>query len=227
MPVYNESSNIEEVVADWKAEIKRVGIDDFEFVLVDDGSTDDTLDKLKQLSAQDPRIKTFSKDNSGHGQTCIFGYKKAIELEPEWILQIDSDGQCDPLFFAEFWQSRVDGKAVLGFRWQRDDGFSRLLISRALSLTMFLMSGKWLKDVNVPYRLMDFPTLEKVMRMVPDDFDLINTLLSYIYATKYDIVWAPIIFRRRTSGESSLNLGRIIKMGIKMVGQLAAFKVAG
>ncbi len=43
--------------------------------------------------------------------------------------QVDSDGQCDPRFFAAFWDGRDQADAIFGLRKTRDDGLSRVLIS--------------------------------------------------------------------------------------------------
>ena len=58
----------------------------------------------------------------------------AAESDAEWILQIDSDGQCDPRFFQKFWALRDQADAVFGFRRIRQDGLERGTYFSVLSL---------------------------------------------------------------------------------------------
>lgn len=98
MPVYNEQDCIEQVVHEWLP-IFNKHTTQFTFCILNDGSKDNTQQLLNQLAQQHTELKIIEKDNSGHGQTCVLGYKTAIENSAEWIFQIDSDEQCDPVFF--------------------------------------------------------------------------------------------------------------------------------
>jgi dolichol-phosphate mannosyltransferase len=222
MPVYNESESIEQVVTEWRDELERLAID-HRFLLVDDGSTDDTADVLRQLAERFSTVSVLTKANSGHGQTCVYGYRAAIDQSANWILQIDGDGQCDPCFFERFWSVRTEGKAVQGFRRRRDDGLTRVLISQLLSVVVFLLSGRMIKDLNVPYRLMDGRTLKAVVDKIPADFQLPNVLVSYIYSVDYAIEWIAIGFRRRFAGHSHLNKSKLIGLAMQLIRQMSEF----
>ena len=147
------------------------------------------------------------KANSGHGQSCRAGYEMALNLEPDWIFQIDSDGQCDPQFFSRFWQEREQADCVFGERVTRDDGFARRLISLSCRVLLWCFSGSYVKDPNVPYRL------------IPADFDMQNVALALILKRDHAIRFRflPIHFRARLSGQSSINFPRIIRMGWTML----------
>lgn len=222
MPVLNESESIEPVITEWRDELVRLGID-HEFVVVDNGSTDGTMEQLAALAGRFGNVSVLSQTNSSHGQSCLYGYRAAIERSAQWIFQIDSDGQCDPRYFEQFWSRRTAGTAVQGFRKQRDDGVARVLVSRALSGLVFILSGKLIKDLNVPYRLMDAATLRTVVETVPADFNLANILLSYIYAARYSIDWIPIRFRRRFAGQSTLTASKLPGHAIELVRQLTDY----
>ena len=60
---------------------------------------------------------------------------KAIAVPRRWacayVFQIDSDGQCDPRYFASLWRLREQFTVVYGVRTTRDDGLARVLISRS------------------------------------------------------------------------------------------------
>lgn len=181
MPVFNEERGLESVLSEWVRNLhKIIHKSSFIFLTLNDGSTDGSLAKLKSLSSHFPEIRVTDKVNSGHGQTCVTGYRMAVSAGAEWILQIDSDGQCDPRYFARLWARRNEAGAVFGFRKVRSDGIARLLISRMLSLVIFLRTGIWIRDPNVPYRLIRTDVLRPLLPHIPRDFYLANILLSIL-----------------------------------------------
>jgi glycosyltransferase involved in cell wall biosynthesis len=103
MPVYNEAASIETVVREWLAALRHSGAR-FTWLIINDGSTDATAAILSKLQLDfGDCLQIISRPNKGHGQTCIEGYRIAIEQEIPYILQIDSDGQSSPSHFDELW----------------------------------------------------------------------------------------------------------------------------
>src|SRR6185295_10938227 len=112
------------VVREWKETLGKVAPDHC-ILILNDGSKDNTAQVLAELAAATPGVEIINKPNSGHGRTCIMGYNEAIRRGARWIFQIDSDGQCDPRYFADVWAKRDDYAAVYGKRVDRDDGAAR------------------------------------------------------------------------------------------------------
>jgi glycosyltransferase involved in cell wall biosynthesis len=139
MPVYNEASVIEGVVA----ELKRDICDHFggaEIVMVNDGSTDDTAAILDRLAAEDSRIKVHhAAQNRGHGPTLRQAFD---ESTGEWILQIDSDVQQVPAEFWQLWERRDDGDLVMGMRRIRRNGRHRVIVSAAARYMKYDARGR-------------------------------------------------------------------------------------
>lgn len=222
MPVHNEVHSISSVISEWLKTLEDSGLN-FKILAVNDGSTDGTEKVLEQLSSCYPNLEVVNRSNYGHGASCLFGYSAAIISGAQWILQIDSDGQCDPSYFNEFWKHRIEGKAIQGYRFDRLDGLVRLIISRLLSVVVFALTGKYLKDANVPYRLMDNKTLSVMLDQIPEHFDLANCLLSYLYECSYSVEWIPILFRDRTAGRSHLKPARFLKHSLLFVYQMCHY----
>jgi len=222
MPVYNEEANIRNVLEEWFPVLDEQGIS-YCFVPLNDGSKDGTLDVLKEMAAQHPeKIAWIDKPNSGHGRTCRVGYERALEMGALWILQIDSDGQCDPAYFSEFWRQREEADCVFGFGSVRDDGLARKVISRICTLLTTLVAGVAVRDGNVPYRLMCREALEKGLSQVPADFDIQNVALTVALKRLPELRWkyVPIRFRDRQGGSNSINIPKIAKMGWNMLREL-------
>jgi glycosyltransferase involved in cell wall biosynthesis len=160
-----------------------------------------------------------NKKNSGHGRSCREGYELALGEGAAWILQIDSDGQCDPAFFPAFYKECSSHDCIFGQRETRDDGFDRVVISRCCSLLLWLMTGMKLKDPNVPYRLMRAEALKMALRKVPANFELQNIGLAFALRREPHSSWKylPIHFRARPAGKSSYNYPRIVKTGMNLL----------
>jgi glycosyltransferase involved in cell wall biosynthesis len=219
MPIYNEEANIEAVISEWVTELEKLGIP-FILFAVNDGSKDGTGAVLEKLAQRfHGVVRPIEKQNNGHGRACRTGYDLATKSNADWTLQIDSDGQCDPAFFASFWESRKDADVVFGIRKTRDDGFARVLVSTACWLLTSILCGIDLKDANVPYRLIKTPALRQALEKIPADFNVQNVALTLALKRNKSLRWeyVPIHFRDRQGGTNSINLKNIASMGWDML----------
>lgn len=226
MPIYNEEANISDVISEWLPALEASGRP-FQLLAIDDGSKDHTLEILGKLACEHPgKVVVVSKTNSGHGRTCRHGYELALQSGAEWVLQIDSDGQCDPGYFAQFWSHTPQADCVFGFRKTRGDGLARKIISRTCGFLSSLVAGAALQDANVPYRLMRTEALARALDKVPADFDVQNIALSVALKRCPNLRWAyvPIHFRDRQGGINSINIRKIAAMGWKMLRELRRVK---
>ncbi len=214
MPAYNEELNIDKVAKDYIDIVNKIG-NNSKLVIINDGSKDRTLQKLKILEKMYPNLIVLNKENSGHGPTLLYGYKYAIEQKPTYIFQVDSDDQTNPREFWKFWKERENYKLIIGHRNKREDGFSRIIVTKVLKLVIFLTFKQIVKDANTPFRLIRTKTLEHYISKFPDDFNLTNVLLTVIF-TKYEkIKYIPITFKKREKGINSINISKITKIGLK------------
>ncbi len=219
MPVFDEEASIERVLAEWLPALRRLGTE-LHLAVVDDGSRDRTPALLRQLALANPELEVHRKGNSGHGESCLLGYRLALAAGADWILQIDSDGQCDPRYLPELWRARERHAAIFGYRARRDDGWARWAISRLLSVVALLAHGTWVADANVPYRLVRRDALAPAIARVPADFALVNVLLALRLERERGIHWVPIRFRERHGGRGSLRPASFVRHGLRLVRQL-------
>ena len=220
VPVYNEVATIGGVVEEWSEALSSLGID-YQILLLNDGSTDKTWNFLCEMEEKDTaHLVIVDKPNSGHGRTCRLGYSAAV-LAPsvEWVLQIDSDGQCDPAYFKQFWEKREAADCVFGDREKREDGSLRWLASKMCRIGASVLGGCDLGDANVPYRLMRREILTRALERIPASFDIHNVAVTYVLKHTQGIRWeyVPIVFRDRQGGSNSINIFNIARMGIGML----------
>ena len=217
IPAYNEEENIENVVNDWYPVVAaHDGDGGSRLLIINDGSTDSTYEKLKELAKDRPLMEPVTKPNSGHGATLLYGYNMAIDRGADYIFQTDSDGQTLPSEFAGFWQLRKDHDMVIGSREGRQDGFSRVVVTKTLKAVIRICFGVTVTDANTPFRLMEAETLKKYIGLIPEDYFLSNVLISVIYTKKgLKVKYIPITFRPRQGGVNSINMKRIFNIGRK------------
>jgi glycosyltransferase involved in cell wall biosynthesis len=227
VPVYNEAATITSVVNSWMAVLDSSGAE-YQFILINDGSTDSTMSALQQLESSHPKkIVVVDKPNSGHGRTCRVGYSAAVAApRVEWVLQIDSDGQCDPSYFPEFWRRKNSADCVFGRRMVRDDGFARSLTSKFCKLGATFLGGKDMVDPNVPYRLIRKEVLATALAMIPASFDIHNVAITFVLKKNESLRWeyVPIRFLSRQGGTNSINLLNVAHLGVSMLFDLAKLK---
>ena len=198
-PVYNESAeSLHALAREWEQVLdKHVG--DWEWLFIDDGSTaQGTRDALDAIVAARPRFQVSRTPNQGHGQACLFGYRMTRPMT-DWILQIDSDGQCRVEDFPPLWNARRPDFHQFGVRVRRDDGRLRRWISLGVRSYLWAATGVCHPDPNSPFRLLFAPILEGTLDALP--YNLANMALSLKIADRSR--FTPIGFAQRRQGAST------------------------
>lgn len=228
IPAYNEEANIRKVIDDWYPVVrKHSGGGKSRLVIIDDGSRDQTYHMIRECAKNKPLLLPLTKSNEGHGATVLFGYRYALDAGAEYIFQTDSDGQTLAEEFSRLWSRRKKYDVVMGNRKNREDGFSRVFVTKVLKLVLWVIFGLKITDANTPYRLMKREILEKYIVKVPDKFNLSNVLLTVLFVKgREKIAFVPISFRPRQGGVNSINIPKIIKIGIQAVKDFAVLKRA-
>ncbi|MEI7780295.1 MAG: glycosyltransferase family 2 protein [Planctomycetota bacterium] len=223
MPVYNEEASVRKVVLEWFQEI-QCWTENFIFLAIDDGSKDGTSAVLERLREQlGTRLQVISRHNRGHGQSCLEGYLHGCAVGIPWILQIDSDGQCDPAYFYRFWRCRERYQVIYGYRWWRSDGLRRVVASTVLRLTVLAFARALCPDANVPYRLLRTNGLAPIVAAIPRDFFLANVALAILLRRhRWSEHFVPIRFRDRYAGTPSVKLTKFGGKAQELIRQIAA-----
>ena len=114
LPVHNEGRSIETTIRGIYTELSPLL--NVRFIVCEDGSRDDSKDVLRRLSAELPMRLNLSDTRKGYSKAMREGMAM---LEAEFLLCLDSDGQCDPRDFTGFWQQREAADVLIGWRTNR------------------------------------------------------------------------------------------------------------
>jgi glycosyltransferase involved in cell wall biosynthesis len=206
MPVYNEASSIEPVLREWIRELDRLRID-YRLAVYDDGSADETPRILERIVRDESRVTKTSQTNRGHGPTILRGYREA---EGEWILQIDSDGELPAHGFEDLWSHRNEHDFLLASRHDRRASLARRAVTLGSRLTVWVLFGPGIRDVNSPYRLMRRSRLAPLLAQLPPEPFAPNVLLSALAVRAgLRIYEGSVSHHRRRSGRGSLTSRRL------------------
>lgn len=225
-PAYNEADNIETFIEEWYPVIDSHNTNDkSRLVVVNDGSKDDTYEKLLRIAETKPLLVPLTKPNGGHGSTVLFAYRYALDKNADWIFQTDSDGQTDPSVFDKFWEMRHDYDAVIGSRPDRQDGWERKFVEKTLLLILRITFGVKIPDSNAPFRLMKKELVEKYIGKLPKDYNLPNVMMTTYFAYfKENIIFVDIPFKPRQAGTNSINIKKIVAIGLRALGDFMKLK---
>jgi dolichol-phosphate mannosyltransferase len=212
MPVYNEETALPGVLAEWTAELDRLGLD-YRLCVYDDGSRDATGRVLEEQARLHPRVVASHHANRGHGPTILRGYREA---EGDWVFQVDSDGEMPAEAFEMLWRRREDYDLLIGSRQEREEPPARFLITMVSRLTVRLLFGRGVRDVNAPYRLFRRSRLTPLLAELRGDPFAPNVILSGL-AVRAGLrigEW-PVPCEGRRGGRSSLTPVRILKGSVR------------
>ena len=173
IPAYNEEENIEKVICDWYPIVEKIG-NESRLVIIDDGSRDKTYELMQKAAESRPQFQPLTKDNEGHGATVLFGYYYALECGADYIFQTDSDGQTNPEEFWTFWEQRRGYDLLIGHRNHREDGFTRIFVTKVLRIVIRLCFRVEVVDANTHFRLMEAIMLRQQIVLIPENFNLSN-----------------------------------------------------
>ena len=225
MPAYNEEENIIRVVEQWYSILENKS-EESRIIIADHGSKDKTHELLEKLkNTRFPKLEILDNNNQLHGPKIIALYDYAIKNGADYIFQTDSDGQTNPAEFNEFWQLRNDYDGIFGNRTIRGDGKERAFVEKVVCFLLRLFFGVKIPDANSPFRLMKASTLKKYLYKLPSNYNLPNIMLTTYFAFyKENIIFKEISFKPRTAGVNSINIPRIIKIGLKALGDFYVLK---
>lgn len=228
MPAYNEEECIEDVVYMWTSFLTQTFPDKpTKLIVINDGSKDQTKAILDKIAPKIENLLVVHQPNGGHGNAVVNGYRKAVELNSEYVFQTDSDDQFITQDVLKLWAKRNESEFILGYREIRFDAFARLIITRILKTTLFLVYGTYINDSNIPFRLIKGSYLKKLLAQLPDPEPFAPNIFLAVMASKagqklFDL---PITHKERLTGTVSILRWKLIKVCIQSFKELLRFRL--
>lgn len=159
-PAYNDSGTIASLVITARASAQKL-TDDFEILIVNDGSADHTAEIADELAHTYPEVRVIHHPvNRGYGGALRSGFSGARK---DFVFYTDGDAQYDPAELELLWPKMVDGVDVVnGYKISRSDPMHRIIIGRVYHHTVKLLFGLGVRDVDCDFRLIRRSVFERI-----------------------------------------------------------------
>jgi glycosyltransferase involved in cell wall biosynthesis len=215
-PAYNDAGTIASLVIT-SVKVAATLTPDYEVIVINDGSKDDTakiLDELARIYPDHVRVVHHQK-NRGYGGALRSGFAAASK---DFVFYTDGDAQYDPAEMALLWEKMTDGVDwVNGWKISRSDPMHRIIIGRIYHHMVKILFGLKVRDVDCDFRLMrrrifDVVTLEK------DSGVICLEMMKKFQDAGFTVAEHPVHHFHRAYGKSQFfNFPRIYRTAIDVM----------
>lgn len=208
-PFWNEEKNIEKVV---KAAIPiaQQTAEKWEILMVDDGSTDKTLQIARKLEKENPQLRTLAlHPNRGYGAALRAGFEHA---KYDYIVFTDGDLQFDFSEVTRFLEKIDSADLVIGYRQKRQDKMVRHFLMILHRIWVFIFFRFYVKDIDCGFKLFRKNAIEDIMPFRSEGAMITTEILAKAKAKELRIEQVPIThYPRKYGNPSGANLSVIIR----------------
>lgn len=207
LPCYNEEKNIPKQIASAVSTLEKI-TDDYEIIVVNDGSTDSSKTFLSQLAEKNNKIKVFSHNKKlGYGATLNSGFKHATK---SLIFYTSMDNQYDVNQINDFLSYIPNYDIVIGCRSKRKDSLCRIFIAKSYNLLIRTLYGLDVKDIDCAFKLFKKEVISNLKiksRYSFIDAEILLKAKRKGYSVKQlEVKHFPRIFGRTTVGFKTIAL---------------------
>lgn len=212
IPAFNEEENIVVIIERLEKVFNCLNYD-FEVLLVDDGSSDNTLAVFKLMAQAKPNLFfiEFSR-NFGHQPALKAGLN---ESHGDCVISLDADLQHPPELIAQMLQKWEEGYEVVYTRRQTDPtlSFSKRKFSSSFYKLLNSLSDIEIESGTADFRLLDKKVVE-IFKEFHENEPFIRGLIKWLGFKQYAIDYIP---DKRFAGASKYNVAKMIKLAIQGV----------
>jgi glycosyltransferase involved in cell wall biosynthesis len=215
-PAYNDAGTIASLVIT-SMKVAATLTPDYEVIVVNDGSRDDTpqiLDELSRIYPEHFRA-VHHPTNRGYGGVLRTGFATATK---DYIFYTDGDGQYDPAEMTLLWEKMTDDVDwVNGWKISRSDPMHRIIIGRIYHHMVKLLFGLKVRDVDCDFRLMRRRIFD-VVKLEKNSGVICLEMMKKFKDAGFRVAETPVHHYHRAHGKSQFfNFPRIFRTGIDVM----------
>lgn len=221
VPAKNEADSlpqlVSEILAAFRPKVRGEAggsrLDEFEIVVVDDGSTDASPEILRDLMVTTPELRPIRlAQNVGQSGATAAGFQAS---RMDYVAILDADLQNNPADLATLWDALPGHDAALGWRVKREDVWSKRVISRWANRVRNQVLGQSIKDTGCSVRI--FP--REVALRLPMFHGVHRFFGPLLLRDGCRVVQVPVTHRPRPHGTSHYTFrNRSFKVVIDLIG---------
>ncbi len=216
---YNEENNVAELYKQLKQNLQNMPAIDFEFIYVDDGSSDKTLANCMALQNEDERIKIVQlKRNFGHEIAMTAGMDYA---QGDAVIFMDADLQHPPVYIPQMIELWQQGKEIVLTKRLDNQATSKLykFCAKTFYYVLNLLSETKIMESAPDFRLLDRKYVDFLKGFNEQD-RLFRGLLSWILPQE-NVAYIDFVAPERFSGESKYNFAKSLRLAINSILQFS------
>ena len=210
LPAYNEAENIEPLVAEAIPALEA-SADDYEIIVVDDGSADGTAEVTRRVMETYPAVRLVEHEvNKGFGAAVFTGFTSATK---DWIFYTDADRQFVLSELERFVPYMDQADLIAGYRAPRRDPFLRVFYGKGWSALCTLTFGYTVRDVDCGFKLFRREIIEELAPQIESRGATFS--IEWLVRAKragYRFVELPVSHRPRVAGsQTGANIDVIVR----------------
>ena len=210
-PVYRAEKILPILVSEINLVMERIG-EDYEIILVDDRSPDNSWEVMKVLSSQNSKIKSIRLSRNFGQHSAIFA--GLTKTKGDWVVVMDCDMQDQPKEIAKLYKKALEGyDIVLGQRENRKDKFLKKLSSKLFYKVFNYLSGGQFNNEIGNFGIYKKKVIDSILNIS----DYIKFFPLFIHWVGFKSVSIPIEHGEREEGKSSYSISRLLKLAFNVI----------
>lgn len=199
IPLKNEGENICELIDELEPVMNGLH-SSWELICINDGSTDNTEDVLKDLTKTKSYLRTISfLKNYGQSSAFDAGFKAA---QGEYVITLDGDRQNDPKDIVKLVSSIGDADLICGQRLNRKDSLSKKISSRIANFVRSRICQDGIQDTGCSLKMYRRSSLEKIKL-----YEGMHRFFPALFKIEgFKVKQIPVNHRERVKGKSNYHL---------------------
>jgi len=198
-PCYNEENNITGLVEQTVQILNEIA-EDYQIIIVNDGSTDQTAEVAEELSARFENVELINHaNNKGYGVALKTGF---LNSKKDLVFYTDGDNQFDINELPKLIPLSKKYDIVSGYRIKRQDPFIRKINAGIYNIVLFLLFGLNIRDVDCAFKLYKRELFEKI-DLISDGALIDAEILIKAKKLGYSIGQTGVNHYPRTAGEQT------------------------
>ena len=210
-PVYRAEKILPILVSEINLVMERIG-EDYEIILVDDRSPDNSWEVMKVLSSQNPKIKSIRLSRNFGQHSAIFA--GLTKTKGDWVVVMDCDMQDQPKEIAKLYKKALEGyDIVLGQRENRKDKFLKKLSSKLFYKVFNYLSGGQFNNEIGNFGIYKKKVIDSILNIN----DYIKFFPLFINWVGFKSTSIPIEHSSREEAKSSYSISRLLKLAFNVI----------
>ena len=207
VPVRNESDNLQSVFDYFSNNLKNLN---YEVLIINDYSEDNTLDKIKKLADRHKEFKVLNNTVKGLGGAINLGIENAIGTNVAIMMADESDDINDLVEYNKIMEDE-NLDAVLGTRFSKESKVTnyplqKLILNRIFNLFVSLIFWNKYNDYTNAFKIYKKKTLVEIKPIISESFNIFLEIPLKIISRKYKYKIIPINWMGRKKGSSKFKI---------------------